>query len=96
MCSCMNCQGAPLDETLIAALHSAVVRSLVGMDSVMPAKIGVPIERLESVNMEAARVRCRDKKKFTFSQASHKHLNGRRLRGDMAVMPKERIVNNKR
>lgn len=44
MCSYVYRQCASLDETLIAVFRITVVRSLVGMDSVMPAEIGFAIE----------------------------------------------------
>lgn len=56
MCSCVNCQGTSLDESLIAAFNSTVVRSLVSMNLEMPAEIRVAIKRLELVNMRAAKV----------------------------------------
>lgn len=46
MCSRMDCQCAPLDETLVAALHATAVRSFVGMGSVVSAEIGVALEAL--------------------------------------------------
>lgn len=46
MCSSMDCQRAPLDETLVATLHATTVRSFVGMGSVVSPEIGVAMEAL--------------------------------------------------
>lgn len=46
MCSSVDCQRAPLDESLVAALHTTAVRSFVGMGSVVSAEIGVALEAL--------------------------------------------------
>jgi hypothetical protein len=42
----MHCQGAALDEALIAILDSAVIGSLIGVDAIVATEIRLAIERL--------------------------------------------------
>lgn len=46
MCSRVDRQSTSLDEALVAVLDHAMVRPFIGMYPVMPAEVGLAVERL--------------------------------------------------
>lgn len=71
VCPRMHGQGAPLDEALVAVLEHAVIRTFVGVYSIVSAEVGLAVEGFSAILPGAVEI----------TSASWRHDGGRRETG---------------